>query len=215
MSISFNNAKGSAIKNTEAYKYVDGENVVRLIGNILPRYLYWLKDKEGKDIPLECLAFDRDKEKFTNKEVDHVRTYFPELKCQWSYAINCIDPKDGKVKVLNLKKKLLQQIMDAAADGLGDPTDVDSGWDCVFKRVKSGPLAFNVEYNLSVLKLKKRALTPEERDIVAAADTIDVKLPRPTPTEIETICKRIVNSEESSEEDSTEESPATEAAKDL
>lgn len=215
MSISFNNAKGSAIKNTEAYKYVDGENVVRLIGNILPRYLYWLKDKEGKDIPLECLAFDRDKEKFTNKEVDHVRTYFPELKCQWSYAINCIDPKDGKVKVLNLKKKLLQQIMDAAADGLGDPTDVDSGWDCVFKRVKSGPLAFNVEYNLSVLKLKKRALTPEELDVVAAADTIDVKLPRPTPAEIEIICKRIVNSEDSSEEGSTEESPATEAAKDL
>ena len=46
-------------------------------------------------------------EAFTNVEKDWVREYHPELKCGWSYAIQCIH--DGKVKVLNLKKKLLEQ----------------------------------------------------------------------------------------------------------
>ena len=127
MAISFANTKGTAIKGAEAYKYKDDENVVRIVGGVLPRYVYWLKGTNGKDIPAECLAFNRDKEKFDNKEIDWVPKYHPTIKCGWAYAVNCIDPSDGKVKVLNLKKKLFQQIMDAAGDGLGDPTDLDTG----------------------------------------------------------------------------------------
>lgn len=191
MALAFANTKGSAIKGAESYKYKDGENTVRIVGGVLPRYVYWLKGSNGKDIPAECLAFSRDKEKFDNKEVDHVPSYFPDKKCQWSYAVNCIDPADGKVKVLNLKKKLFQQIVDAAGDGLGDPTDPETGWDLVFKKVKTGSLAFNVEYTLSVLKLKKRALTEDERAAVEAAETIDVKIPRPTATEIKALMEKI------------------------
>ena len=110
MAISFKNTKGKAISNkVEAYEYKDGENTVRLIGGVLPRYIYWLKGANNKDIPVECLAFSRDKEKFDNIEKDHVPAFFPELKCSWSYTVNCIDPKDGKVKALNLKKKLFEQ----------------------------------------------------------------------------------------------------------
>lgn len=193
MALAFANTKGSAIKGAESYKYKDGENTVRIVGDILARYVYWLKGTNNKDIPAECLAFNREKEKFDNKEVDHVPSYFPDKKCQWSYAVNCIDPADGKVKVLNLKKKLFQQIVDAAGDGLGDPTDPDTGWDLVFKKVKTGSLAFNVEYTLSVLKLKKRALTPEEREAVANAESIDLKIPRPTPDEVKALLEKIKN----------------------
>ena len=42
-----------------------------------------------------------------------------------------------KSKVVNLKKKLWEQIITAAED-LGDPTDPESGWDVQFKRVKTG-----------------------------------------------------------------------------
>lgn len=212
MAISFSNTKGAAIKGAEAYKYKDDENTVRLVGGVLPRYVYWLKGTNGKDIPAECLAFSREKEKFDNKETDWVPKYFPAVKCGWAYAVNCIDPADGKVKVLNLKKKLFQQIMDAASDGLDDPTDPDTGWDLVFKKKKTGPLAFNVEYTLSVLKLKKRALTEEERAAVEAADTIDVKIARPTADEIKALLEKIKNGEE---EELPEGSAAGEAVNEL
>jgi hypothetical protein len=201
MALKFGETKGKAVKKSvEAYEYKDGDNTVRLIGGVLPRYVYWLKGTNNKDIPIECLAFDREKEKFTNVEVDHVPSYFSDKKCSWAYSINCIDPKDGKVKALNLKKKLFEQIINAAED-LGDPTDYDSGWDVVFKRTKTGPLPFNVEYNLSVLKCKVRALTADERALADAAENIDAKFPRPSPEEVKAALEKIVAGAASDGED--------------
>lgn len=211
MALAFGQTAGKAIKNSyEAYEYKDGENTVRLVGGILPRYVYWLKGSNNKDIPVECLAFNREKEKFDNLEVDHVPSYFPDKKCSWAYSINCLDPKDGKVKVLNLKKKLFEQILTAAED-LGDPTDPDTGFDVVFKRAKTGPLPFNVEYTLAVLKCKKRSLNDEERAAIAEAVDIDSKFIRPTPEEVKATLDKItsVGSEEA------EESNIPEDAKDL
>jgi hypothetical protein len=203
MALAFGNTKGSAIKGAEAYKIKDDENILRMVGGVLPRYVYWVKGTNNKDIPLECLSFDREKEKFTNSETDWVQKYFPDLKCGWAYAVNCIDPADGKVKVWNLKKKLFQQIVEAA-DDFGDPTDPETGWDVVFKKKKTGPLAFNVEYTLSVLKLKKRPLTEAERTAVAAAEEIDKKIPRPTSDEIKALCVKITSGDSEDESNSTE-----------
>lgn len=206
MALSFKQTKGKAIKNTvEAYEYKDGENTVRLIGGVLPRYIYWLKGTNNKDIPVECLAFSREKEKFDNLEKDHVQDFFPDAKCSWSYSVNCIDPRDGKVKALNLKKKLFEQILTAAED-LGDPTDYDTGWDVVFKRTKTGPLAFNVEYTLQVLRCKPRSLTPEERELADKAQNIDEKFPRPTPEEVLALLTKITtNTEEEAADESEQE----------
>lgn len=204
MAISFKNTKGTAESNkVEAFEYKDGENTVRIVGDILPRYMYWLKGTNGKEIPVECLAFNRDKEKFDRAEQDHVTSYFPDAKCSWAYSVNCIDPKDGKVKVLHLKKKLFQQILDAAND-LGDPTDMDTGFDIVFKRAKTGPLPFNVEYNLSVLRCKPRALSEDERAPVAAAKTIEQKFPRPTPDQVKTTLDKITTATDDSEQSEAE-----------
>lgn len=193
MAISFKNTKGKAQSNkVEAYEYKDGENTVRLVGGVLPRYIYWIKGSNNKDIPVECLAFSRDKEKFDNIEKDHVPAFYPELKCSWSYTVNCIDPKDGKVKALNLKKKLFEQIVSAAED-LGDPTDFDTGWDVVFKRTKTGPLAFNISYDLSVLRCKPRKLTDEERAAAEAAKSIDEKYPRPTEAEVLALLEKVTS----------------------
>src|SRR3990167_8942865 len=155
MAKNFNETLGSAKKGVPAYAMVDGENKVRLIGGVLPRYVYWVKapGSTGNGFPVECLSFDRDQERFTNTEVDHVPSFFPGLKCQWAYGILCIDPKDNKVKALHLKKNLLAQILSAAED-LGDPTDPVTGWWCVFKRQKTGPLPINISYDLQVLRCK-------------------------------------------------------------
>jgi len=207
MALGFNNTKGKAqSKKVEAYEYKDGENTVRLIGGILPRYVYWLKGSNNKDIPVECLAFDRNAEKFNNLEVDHVNEFFPDKKCSWAYSINCIDPSDGKVKVLNLKKKLFEQVLTAAED-LGDPTDYTTGWDVVFKKTKTGPLPFNVEYTLQVLRCKKRALTDAEKEAAVAAENppndIDSKYPRPTAAEVKALLEKITSGTDSENEEQT------------
>ncbi len=212
MALSFKQTKGKAVTNkVETYEYKDGENTVRLIGGVLPRYIYWTKGTNNKDIPIECLAFSREKEKFDNLEKDHVPDYFPDLKCSWSYSINCIDPKDGKVKALNLKKKLFEQILTAAED-LGDPTDYDTGWDVVFKRTKTGPLAFNVEYTLQVLRCKPRALSAEEKAAADSAQNIDEKFPRPTADEVKALLEKLTTA--STDGDDLDESQA-EAIKEL
>ena len=212
MALSFKNTKGKAQKSSvEAYTYKDGDNKVRIIGGVLPRYVYWVKGTNNKDIPIECLSFSREKEKFDNMERDHVPDFYPELKCSWSYVVNCIDPADGKVKALHLKKKLFEQILNAA-DDLGDPTDYDTGWDLVFKRTKTGPLAFNVSYDLSVLKCKPRPLTAEERAVADAAQSIDEKFPRATPEEQLALLEKLAAG---SEEDETQSEAEQEAVKDL
>ena len=212
MALNFKDTKGKAVKNShESYTYKDGENTVRMFGGILPRYIYWLKGTNNKDIPVECLAFDREAEKFNNAEVDHVQDYYPEAKCSWSYSVNCLVNVDGAPKaiVLNLKKKLFEQVCNAASDLGLDPTDMDEGFDVVFKRQKTGPLAFNVEYTLSQLKLKKRALNDAERKAVEESLTIDAKFVRQTPAEVKATLERLTKGgDEAQPSDSSTDSEA-------
>ena len=201
MALTFNKSKGGAQKSSiNSYSYRDGDNSVRLVGDILARYVYWIEGENNKNIPFECLSFDRNAERFNNKEKDWVREYNPDLKCGWSYAMQCID--GNEVKLINLKKKLWEQILTAAED-LGDPTDPETGWDIKFKRVKTGPLPYNVEYQLQVLKCKPRPLTDNERSLVADLKSMDDVMPRPTADAQKELLDRLRNG--SSEEAIDEE----------
>ena len=189
MAISFNQQKGSAQKTSiSTFQYKDGDNSFRLVGDILARYVYWVKGENDKNIPLECLSFDRNAEAFNNKEKDWVREYYPDLKCGWSYATQCID--NGEVKVVNLKKKLWEQIITAAED-LGDPTDPETGWEIKFKRVKTGPLPYNVEYQLQPLMCKPSALSDSDAALAADVKSMDDVMPRPTPDAQKELLDRI------------------------
>jgi len=185
MALSFNDTAGEA-KKTEIdyYKFEDGENRFRMVGDILPRYVYWKKTPDGtKNMSVECLSFDRDLEKFTNITKDWFQHYFPEEKCSWSYLVQVFDPDDGKLKVLSLKKKLFQQILDMAKKHLGDPTDPNKGWEVVVERKKTGPLPFNVEYHLDQMSCKGQPLNAEQKKVVSEAKTIDELFPVQTPEE--------------------------------
>lgn len=48
-----------------------------------------------------------------------------------------------------------------------------------------------MEYTLSVLRCKKRALSTEEKALVGAAEGIDSKYPRPTSDEIEAFMEKL------------------------
>jgi len=205
MALAFNQTKGEAQKSSiNSYQYKDGDNKVRLVGDVLARYVYWLKGENEKNIPFECLSFDRNEERFNNKEKDWVREYYPDLKCGWSYAMQCLD--DGKVKVINLKKKLWEQILTAAED-LGDPTNPEAGWDICFKRVKTGPLPYNVEYQLQALKCKPRALDADEMAAIEGIKSMDEVMPRPTPDAQKELLDRLRNapSQEDADNETLEE----------
>jgi hypothetical protein len=186
MALTFNQSAGSAKKSEiNSFKFVNGDNTLRIVGDILPRYVYWIKGENEKNIPMECLSFDRDKEAFLNIEKDWVREFFPDMKCGWSYVTQCVvpdtdNPGKYKVQVVNLKKKLWEQVI-TAAKTLGDPTDVVTGWDIEIDRKKTGALAFNVEYQLKALECKKRPLNEGELEAIAELRSMDEVMPRPTP----------------------------------
>ena len=199
MALSFNKSVGGAKKSSiTSYSYRDGDNEVRLVGDVLARYVYWLEGKNGKNIPFECLSFDRNEERFNNLEKDWVREYYPDRKCGWSYAMQCLD--GNEVKIINLKKKLFEAILTAAED-LGDPTDPENGWDVKFKRVKTGPLPYNVEYQLQVLKCKNRELSEEEMSLISDLKSMDDVMTRPTPDAQKELLDRIRGTEANVDEE--------------
>lgn len=204
--LSFGTVKGSAKKDkADSYKMIDGDNSVRLFGNILPRYVYWIKGTNGKNLPFECLEFNRETETFDRAEKDWVKEFFPDLKCGWSYSMMCLD--NGVPKIFNFKKKLFDQIM-ANAEDLGDPTDPEDGWVLKFSKKKTGPLPINVEYTLQTMKCAKSKgpLTPEEREAIAASKTIEELLVRATPDAQKELLEKL----QKGEEDTIDESVAEE-----
>lgn len=196
MALKFGDSAGGAQKSrADAFEPKVGENRVRMFGNLVARYVYWIKGENNKSIPFECLEFDRETEKFGGTgEKDWVKEYHPDLKCGWAYAILVLDPADNKVKIWNLKKKLTESIISLAKDPeLGDPTDLETGWDIVFEKKKTGPLPINVGYELMQRKLKQRPLTDEELELVRNSKTIEEMLPRPTADQQKELLEKLRN----------------------
>jgi len=214
MAITFKKINGKAKKGgAELLTLVDGDNTFRMVGDIVARYNYWVASPEGKNLPMECVGFDRESESFKNLEKDWVRHYFPELKCSWAYAVMAIDRADGKLKLLNLKKKMFEQIL-TVAEELGDPTDTEAGWDITVNRKKTGPLAFNVEYTVKQMKLKATTLSEADLELIKDLKPIDQIVVRPTPDEQKTFIEgNILGNKE--EDTSSEVMKEFETAEDL
>jgi hypothetical protein len=176
MGKSFLSTEGKAL-GSSFFKMKDGTNRFRLVGEVLPRYEYWVEANKKREA-FECLQFDPNSERFVNSNPDPVRELFPDAKCAWCYHIQVFDYADNKIKVFALKKKLFEQIRKVAKK-LGDPTDLDTGWDCVVLREKTGPLPINIEYTLDALECQKAPVSREVRAIIdAELKPISEVLPR-------------------------------------
>ncbi len=173
MSISFNDVNGSA-KTTKIdyFKFEEGDNEFRMVGDVLPRYVYWNKTPKETAIAMECLGFDRDSEEFKNKEKDWHQHFFPEIKCKWSYVVQGFN-KEGKLKVISLRKQMFESILQNSSKHWGDPTDPDEGMKLVITKKKTGPQAFNVAYEVDVMSCKKQALTAAQKELLKESPTID------------------------------------------
>lgn len=204
--LGFGTVKGSAKKEkTEQYKMVDGDNSVRLFGNILPRYVYWIKGTNGKNLPFECLEFNRETESFDKAEKDWVKEYYPDLKCSWSYSMMCLN-SNNQPQVFNFKKKLFEAIM-ANVEDLGDPTDPENGWLLKFSKKKIGPLPINVEYTLQTVKClnSKGPLSEEEKAAIEACKPIEELIPRATPAAQKELLDKLMKGDDDTIDESIEE----------
>lgn len=183
MALKFGEITGSAKSDKINYlKFEEGDNEFRMVGGVLPRYVYWNKTPKDTPIALECLSFNRETETFDNKEKDWHKHYFPDLKCKWSYVVKAFDSK-GNLVVVSLRKKMFESILANAKKHWGDITHPDTGTKLVVTKKKTGPNAFNVDYELDVMSCVKNPLTDEQKEMVANSPTIDEMFPRQTPDE--------------------------------
>lgn len=207
----FNQATGgNSGSKADTYKYVDGEQRVRIFGDIIPRYLFWVPNPKGnpRELPVESLQFQRESESWDNSRPEPVKDQYPDLKPKWSYCSLCMT-ENGEIKVFPFKKTLWGQIKDAA-ESLGDPTDTgEEGWWIVFKKKKTGPNPMNVEYALDALKSQKAkgALTDEQKEKIEEHDPITKIYPRPTEEQVRQNLANIMSSgsDEEVDEEATKE----------
>ena len=145
-----------------------GDTKVRLVGDVLPRYCYWVVTKEGKKMPVECLQFDRETESFNNSAKDPFKEIDPDVysdKPQFAYVCNVIHRQDSKVKLLDLRSSIYSQVVDYATNAdYGNPADPSNGYDLVIKKEKTGPLPQNVKYTIIPAR-SNSPLTDEEKEL--------------------------------------------------
>ena len=145
-----------------------GDTKVRLIGDVMPRYCYWVVTTEGKKMPIECLSFSRETESFDNNAQDpfkEIDTAIYSDKPQFSYVCNVIDRTDGKIKLFDLRATIYSQIVDYASNPeYGNPADAIKGYDLTIKKEKTGPLPQNVKYTV-VPARSNIALTEDEQNL--------------------------------------------------
>ena len=108
-----------------------GDTKIRLLGDVMPRYCYWVVTKEGKKMPVECLQFSRESESFDNSAQDPFKEIDEAIysdKPQFSYVCNVIDRADGQIKLFDLRSTIYSQIVDYATNpDYGNPADADGG----------------------------------------------------------------------------------------
>jgi len=142
-----------------------GDNKIRLIGDVLPRYCYWITTTEGRKMPVECLEFSRETETFDNKAPNPFKDIDEAVfsdKPQFSYVCNVIDRADGQIKLFDLRSTIYSQIVDYASNPeYGNPADPESGYDLTVKKEKTGPLPQNVKYT-TIPARASVALTKDE-----------------------------------------------------
>lgn len=149
--VDWSNAKTppkGAQKDIIRFKPEDLQNRIRLVGPVMPRYVYWFNNNEGKRFPVECLSFNRETEEFVaGKNIDPVMEIAEELrlankiKPDFAYVCNVIDRKDGKVKLYDVKLTVYKQLVDLARDKeYGSPSDPITGYDIIIRKEKTGPL---------------------------------------------------------------------------
>jgi hypothetical protein len=160
--------KKSNLRDIERLALNVGDSKIRLVGDVMPRYVYWVVTKEGKKMPVECLQFSRETESFDSSIKDPFKEIDPDVyaeKPQFAYVCNVIHRADNKVKLFDLRSTIYSQIVDLAVNpDYGNPADEKAGYDLTVKKEKTGALPQNVKYTVIPAR-NNSPLTAEEKEI--------------------------------------------------
>ena len=143
---------------------------VRLIGDVLTRYVYWISTNNGgKRLPIECLRFDRKTQMFVDTNKDPVTeidsALYDSSKPSFAYVAQCIDRADNKLKLFDLKQTIFNSIVDYAKNPeYGNPADPEKGYDITILKQRTGPATINVGYTVTPSRAVV-PLTKEEKEM--------------------------------------------------
>lgn len=192
----------------------------RVIGNVLRRYQYWIKNAAGKNMPFENLAFNRDTEKFDSGEGDPIResgitelsSYTKKvepIKSKRAYAIMVLNRATNQYECLDLKKDIFDGMISYMQDS--DISDVES---VEWVIMKSGAAWNDTKYVLDVLKTQKAnkdtaavaAQHEADKELLSKSKPIEELFPRETyDTQKQRLAKHLSGAPETPEGDANEE----------
>lgn len=195
-SLGWGETKGGAQKSGLPLMKMERTNTFRIVSGVIPRYVYWIKNSEGKERPFECLAFNRKTERYENTVKDPIReaglTQKDEkgqtipLRSKRAYVAMVINRKTGKIEALDLKKTIFDGIMKVAAKLGKSPFDFDITVE------KEGSSWSDTKYSIDQLACAQsasKARTQEEIEadqklVEELGSTIDELYPRPSYEEV-------------------------------
>lgn len=163
MAKSWGTTKGSVTSDKVDYlSFKAGKNVVRIVSPVLPRYVYWLKNPDGKPAAFDCLRFNRETERFVSGAKDPISVLGlkdpnPDaktgkevpLKPKKNYVCWVIDRADGKLKIMEVKATILKGIQSTLGQlEIDDPMSIDF----VIEKTGSG---FDTEYKVQEIAASK------------------------------------------------------------
>jgi len=138
----------------------NGSIKIRLVGEVLPNWRYWVTTRDGKKKPKITPFFDRETEVISSDD-----PLLGNAQKEFFYTCNCLVRGNGapEMKILILKSSIYQYLYSLALDEeYGDPADPITGYDIVITKERTGSKPMNVKYNCRPGR-GSTPLTPEEQ----------------------------------------------------
>ena len=229
----FLNTKGEAqLSNVSFAKFGMGSTQIRLIGDLLPGYAYWLKNSLNKDRKFDNLAFNPKTERWDSGEPDVVKEFgFTErnekgetvpMKSKRNYQIQILNRSSGKLEVMSLSKGMFDSIVAYCRDT--GVTDVGS-LELFIEKTGDAARWNSIRYNLNQVKTMQFNNQPAKvaearaKDDELLKDVKDIRelFPRPSAEELRTQIQTFLDAkpEAKKEEQTPVDSSAQEALSEL
>lgn len=193
-------SKGEAQLNNLNYaKFGMGTTQIRLVGDLLPGYAYWLKNSLNKDRKFDNLAFNPATERWDSGQPDVVKEFgFTErnekgetvpMKSKRNYQIQILNRASGKLEVMSLSKSMFDSIVAYCRDtGVTDVGSLELFIDKTGDQARWNSIRYNLNQVKTIQFNSQPAKVEEARakDGELLKDLKDIKelFPRPTPEEL-------------------------------
>ena len=223
-------SKGEAQLNNLNYaKFGMGTTQIRLVGDLLPGYAYWLKNSLNKDRKFDNLAFNPATERWDSGQPDVVKEFgFTErnekgetvpMKSKRNYQIQILNRASGKLEVMSLSKSMFDSIVAYCRDtGVTDVGSLELFIDKTGDQARWNSIRYNLN-QVKTMQFNSQPAKVEEaraKDGELLKDMKDIKelFPRPTPEELRAQIQAFLESKPENTPASSDDS-ATEALNEL